>query len=76
VTDVFLELGREVADALGARNVRTSVIAHPLGELKQAEVRERSGKAFADIMRNLLAPAEKRPDEAANDVAQMPPERA
>ena len=76
MTDVFLELGREVANALGAHNVRTSVIAHPLGELKQAEVRERSGNAFADIMRNLLAPAQKRLDDAVDAVAPMPPQTA
>ena len=76
MTDVFLELGREVANALGAHNIRTSVIAHPLGELKRTEVRERGGKAFADIMRNLLTPAQKRLDDAVDAVAPMPPQTA
>jgi hypothetical protein len=76
VTDVFLELGREVANALGAQSIRTSVVAHPLGELKDAEVRERSRKAFPDIMRNLLAPAVKPGKDADIGVPQMPPPAA
>ena len=56
VTDVFLELGKEVAAALGSPGVGMSVIAHPLGELKPAQVRQRARKAFPGIMRSLLAP--------------------
>jgi hypothetical protein len=55
VTDVFQDLGKEVAQALGAPAIRMSVIAHPLGELKRAAVHERSARAFPDIMGKLLA---------------------
>jgi hypothetical protein len=65
VTDVFLELGLEVAAALGAHSARTSVIPHPLGELKPAQARARSKEAFPDIMRSLTARvAQRRPPAA------------
>jgi len=73
VTDVFRELGSEVAAALGAPNIRTSVIPHPLGELKREEVREVSRKAFPDIMRNLLAPKAELHEDAEESVAQALP---
>jgi hypothetical protein len=44
-----------------------SVISHPLGELKDAEVRARAKGAFPDIMKRLLAPRSQSPlksDEA------------
>lgn len=68
VTDVFLELGREVAAALGSPGIRTSVIPHPLGELKRAEVEERARKAFRDIMNNLLAPRSERREVPAERI--------
>lgn len=33
-----------------------SIIPHSVGELQEAEVKERAGKAFQDIMNNLFAP--------------------
>ena len=60
VTDVFLELGQEVAYALGAPDIQLSVIPHPLGELNQFEVEARSNTAFRDIMAKLLAPRTQR----------------
>lgn len=56
VTDAFLELGKEVAAALGAPGVAMSVVAHPLGELKPAEVRARAREAYPDIMGKLVTP--------------------
>ena len=56
VTDVFLELGRAVATALGSPDVRMSVIPRAVGELKEAEVRESARTAFQDIMNQLFAP--------------------
>jgi len=56
VTDVFVELGRAVATALGSPDVRISVIPRPVGELKEAEVRASARNAFQDIMNQLFAP--------------------
>lgn len=56
VTDAFLDLGREVAAALGARDLGIAVVPHPLGELEREQVRERARRAFPDIMRALQAP--------------------
>ena len=56
VTEVFLELGREVAAALGSPGVAMSVVAHPLGGLKPAAVKARARNAYADIAAKLLAP--------------------
>jgi hypothetical protein len=55
VTDVFLELGKEVAAALGSPGIGTSVIARPLGELKPQEVRKRARRASPGIVSALFA---------------------
>jgi hypothetical protein len=51
-----VDLGREVADALGAPEVRTAVIPHPIGGLNAQEVEERSRSALRDVMEKLTAP--------------------
>ena len=56
VTDAFLDLGREVAAALGAADIGIAVVPHPLGELQREQVVERARRAFPDIMRALQAP--------------------
>ncbi|MBI3916335.1 MAG: hypothetical protein HY322_04945 [Betaproteobacteria bacterium] len=57
VTDVFLDLGRAVATALGSPDLRTSVIDRPLAELREAEVRDKARNAFQDITSQLFAAA-------------------
>lgn len=57
VTDVFLDLGKEVATALGSPDVRVSVIPRAVGELKEAEARATARNAFQDIVDRLFAPA-------------------
>lgn len=59
VTDAFLDLGEEVAAALGAPDIGIVVVPHPLGELKREQVVERSRRAFANIMIALRAPSER-----------------
>jgi hypothetical protein len=56
VTDAFLDLGREVATALGAADIGIAVVPHPLGELQREEVAERARRAFPEIMSALQAP--------------------
>lgn len=56
VTDVFLELAREVAAALGMPQVRMAVIPHPLGERKPDEVEALGRRAFQGVMDALMAP--------------------
>src|SRR5262249_25784208 len=47
VTDVFEELSKEVAGSMGAANIRMATNAHPLGDLKEHEIKAR-GKKTAD----------------------------
>src|SRR5262249_37303048 len=56
LTDVFHELGKEVATSMGAPDIRMSVIAHPIGELRESEIRERAKGSYADIFSTLMAP--------------------
>jgi hypothetical protein len=56
VTDAFLDLGREVAAALGAAGIGIAVVPHPLGELKREQVAERARRAFPSIMIALQTP--------------------
>lgn len=71
VTDVFLELGREVATALGLPDVRMSVIPRAVGELREAEVRERARNSFQDIMDQLLAPRVQSSEVSADRVSRI-----
>ena len=57
VTDVFLDLCLEVAQALGFPNLRVVVIPHPLGELRQNEVERRSKSIAPDVVKSLRASA-------------------
>lgn len=59
VTDAFLDLGAEVAAALGAPGIAIAVVPHPLGELKREQVVESSRRAFANIMSTLREPRER-----------------
>ena len=59
VTDAFLDLGAEVAAALGAPDIGVAVVPHPLGELKREQVVETSRRAFANIMVALRQPRER-----------------
>jgi hypothetical protein len=55
VTDAFVDLGREVAGALGTPQIRSVVIPHPLGGLDAKAVAERSRRALHDIVQKLTA---------------------
>jgi hypothetical protein len=51
-----VDLGREVADALGRSEVRTAVIPHPIGGLDAQQVEDRSRHALQDIIEKLTVP--------------------
>lgn len=67
VTDVFLDLAREVAGALGAPEVPISVIPHPFGELKEEQVGQRARRAFSDIIGRLLRAKTQLPAASGED---------
>src|SRR5215831_551162 len=57
VTDVFEELSKEVAGSMGAANIRMATIAHPLGDLKEHEIKARAKKNADTIIATLMAPS-------------------
>ena len=56
MTDVFQELGKEVAAALGDPDLPTSVIAHPIGGLTPPEGDARGAAVPDDVIARLMAP--------------------
>jgi hypothetical protein len=73
VTDVFEELSKEVAGSMGAANIRMATIAHPLGELKEHEVKERAKKNADRIIATLMAPANTDRSNLAAPARPLPP---
>ena len=49
----FVRAARAQADALGATNYRTVVVAHPIQPLMREEVRALADKAFDEIVERL-----------------------
>jgi hypothetical protein len=70
VTDVFEELSKEVAGSMGAANVRMATIAHPLGDLKEHEIKARAKKNADTIIATLMAPTNT--DRSSLGVPAMP----
>jgi hypothetical protein len=71
VTDAFADLGKEVAEALGAPHLATTVIAHPLGELQREQVAARARAALPEIMTALLSPPEQKSSSKVAAPARM-----
>lgn len=51
----FVRAARAQADALGAVDYRTVVVAHPIQPLTREEVRTLADRAFDEIMRRITA---------------------
>src|SRR5262249_54429094 len=76
VTDVFEELSKEAAGSMGAANIRMATITHPLGELKEHEVRARAKKNAGKIIERLMAPANIDRNDTAARAMPLPPLRS
>lgn len=61
VMRAFAALSHEIADALGARDIAMTVIAHPFGELGRDQVTEQARDALQDIMTRLRSVSADRP---------------
>jgi alkanesulfonate monooxygenase SsuD/methylene tetrahydromethanopterin reductase-like flavin-dependent oxidoreductase (luciferase family) len=55
ISSEFVRAARAQADALGARDYRTVVVAHPIQPLTREEVQALADKAFEEIVRRLTA---------------------
>ena len=55
ISTEFVRAARAQADALGARDYQTVVVAHPIQPLTRDEVRALADKAFDEILRRLTA---------------------
>jgi alkanesulfonate monooxygenase SsuD/methylene tetrahydromethanopterin reductase-like flavin-dependent oxidoreductase (luciferase family) len=51
----FVRAARAQADALGAADYRTVVVAHPIQPLTREEVRALADRAFDEIVRRITA---------------------
>jgi hypothetical protein len=76
VTDVFEELSKEVACSMGAANIRMAAITHPLGELKEHEVKARAKKYAGKIIATLMAPANIDRNDVVARATPLPPLRS
>ncbi len=56
MTDAFAPLGSEVANALGAPQLRFAVMPHPLGDLPLEQVLARSRRLLPEVIARLDAP--------------------
>ncbi len=55
ISSEFVRAARAQADALGAVDYRTVVVAHPIQPLTREEVRALADRAFDDIVRRITA---------------------
>ncbi len=55
ISTEFVRAARAQADALGATDYQTVVVAHPIQPLTRDEVRALADKAFDEILRRLTA---------------------
>jgi alkanesulfonate monooxygenase SsuD/methylene tetrahydromethanopterin reductase-like flavin-dependent oxidoreductase (luciferase family) len=55
ISSEFVRAARAQADALGAADYRTVVVAHPIQPLSREEVRALADRAFDEIIRRLTA---------------------
>jgi alkanesulfonate monooxygenase SsuD/methylene tetrahydromethanopterin reductase-like flavin-dependent oxidoreductase (luciferase family) len=55
ISSEFVNAARAQAEALGARDYRTVVVAHPIQPLTADEVRAHADKAYDEIVRRLTA---------------------
>jgi hypothetical protein len=76
VTDVFEELAREVAVSMGAPDTRMAVVEHPLGELKEHEVKTRAQENAVRIVDTLMAPTTSNYSNPPPNAWQTPPLRS
>jgi alkanesulfonate monooxygenase SsuD/methylene tetrahydromethanopterin reductase-like flavin-dependent oxidoreductase (luciferase family) len=56
ISTEFARAARAQAEALGARDYRTVMVAHPIQPLTEEEVRALADKAFGEIVARLTAP--------------------
>ena len=55
ISSEFVRAARAQADALGAADYRTVVVAHPIQPLTREEVRALADRAFDEIVRRITA---------------------
>ena len=55
ISSEFVRAARAQADALGAVDYRTVVVAHPIQPLTREEVRALADRAFDEIIRRITA---------------------
>jgi alkanesulfonate monooxygenase SsuD/methylene tetrahydromethanopterin reductase-like flavin-dependent oxidoreductase (luciferase family) len=55
ISSEFVRAARAQAEALGAEDYRTVVVAHPIQPLTREEVQALADKAFDEIVRRLTA---------------------
>ena len=55
ISSEFVRAARAQADALGASDYRTVVVAHPIQPLTREEVRALADRAFDEIVRRITA---------------------
>ena len=55
ISSGFVRAARAQADALGAADYRTVVVAHPIQPLTREEVRALADRAFDEIIRRITA---------------------
>jgi len=55
ISSEFVRAARVQADALGAAEYRTVVVAHPIQPLTREEVRALADRAFDEIVRRIMA---------------------
>jgi hypothetical protein len=55
ISSEFVRAARAQADALGATDYRTVVVAHPIQPLTREEVRALADRAFDEIVRRITA---------------------
>ena len=55
ISSEFVRAARAQADALGAVDYRTVVVAHPIQPLTREEVRSLADRAFDEIVRRITA---------------------
>ena len=55
ISSEFVRAARAQADALGAVDYRTVVVAHPIQPLTREEVRTLADRAFDEIIRRITA---------------------
>ncbi len=55
ISSEFVRAARAQADALGAADYRTVVVAHPIQPLTREEVRALADRAFEEIVKRITA---------------------